>query len=145
MKKFFIAQSIILFAGVLFSWSTVAGDFIRFTNNQGVSPLVTPCFYGAIGFLIAYFYSLFILFAEKERQSRHQKFLVFFLVAGTLFGWGNFIVEICRFYIFNNPTSCSGVSTATPFATPCFYGSLLYLLSLAASLIALQRLKHHST
>jgi len=140
MKKFFVIQSIILFVGVLFAWSTVASDFIRFSNNAGVNPLTTPCFYGAIGFLAAYFYSLFVLFAVPEKQKRHQKYLVIFLVAGTIFGWGNFTLEFCKFYFFKNPTSCSGLAVSTPFATPCFYGSVLYLAGLLSSIIVKRKL-----
>lgn len=141
MKKFYLAQAIILFAGTAFAWTTVALDFVRFTNNQGVNPITTPCFYGAIGFLVAYFYSLFIYFTNSKNQKKHQKYLVIFLVAGTLFGWGNFIIEFCRFYFFKNPTSCSGLVVSTPFATPCFYGSVIYLLSLASSFITLRQFK----
>ena len=141
MKKFFVVQSIILFSGVLFAWSTVASDFLRFLQNQGVNPLTTPCFYGAIGFLVAYFYSLFILFTTSEKQKRHQKYLAIFLVAGTLFGWGNFTLEFCKFYFFKNPTSCSCLAVSTPFATPCFYGSVLYLLSLISSIVAFKKIK----
>ncbi len=140
MKKFFVIQSIILFVGVLFAWSTDASDFIRFSNNAGVNPLTTPCFYGAIGFLAAYFYSLFVLFAVPEKQKRHQKYLVIFLVAGTIFGWGNFTLEFCKFYFFKNPTSCSGLAVSTPFATPCFYGSVLYLAGLLSSIIVKRKL-----
>lgn len=141
MKKFFVLQSVILFLGVLFSWGTVASDFIRFSNNQGVNPLTTPCFYGAVGFLFAYFYSLYILFGRKETQKRHQKYLVIFLIAGTLFGWGNFTLELCNFYFFKNPTSCSGLVVATPFATPCFYGSVLYLAGLLIGVITQRKMK----
>lgn len=144
MKKYFFSQSFFLFIGTLFAWSTVVSDFIRFAGGNGVNPVITPCFYGAIGFLVFYIYSLFIYFANITQQKKNQKILVAFLVAGTLFGWGNFILEICRFYWYNNPTSCSGVSIETPFATPCFYGSVLYLLSLAASFVTLQFLRHLS-
>lgn len=141
MRKLFAIQSLILFGGVLFAWTTVASDFLRFSNNQGVNPLTTPCFYGAIGFLLAYFYSLFIFFAAPEKQRRHQKYLVIFLVAGTIFGWGNFTLEFCKFYFFKNPTSCSGLVVSTPFATPCFYGSVIYLLSLTVSILTKRSIK----
>lgn len=126
---------------MVFAWTTVASDFIRFTNAQGVNPTTTPCFYGAIGFLVAYFYSLFIYFAAEKKQKKHEKYLVIFLIAGTLFGWGNFAWEFCKFYFFKNPTSCSGLVVSTPFATPCFYGSMLYLLSLITSLVTFKKFK----
>ena len=139
MKKCFIAQSIILFSGVLFAWSTVASDYIKFTNNQAANPITTPCFYGAIGFAVFYVFSLYILFTQKNFL-KLQKYLVIFLFAGTLFGWGNFIIELCRFYIFKNPTTCSGGFGSNPFLTPCFIGSLLYLLSFVVGTITYRKL-----
>lgn len=145
MKKYFLIQSLVLFLGVLFSWATVAGDFIRYQSGQGTNPLTTPCFYGAMGFLLAYFYSLYIYFQKPDMQKRHQKYLVIFLISGTLFGWGNFTLEFCKFYFFKNPTSCSGLAVSTPFATPCFYGSVIYLMALISGILTLKKQKKDST
>lgn len=144
MKKFLILQSLLLFFGTFFAWYTVVNDFFRFLYNYGSNPLATPCFYGAIGFLVAYIYSLFIYFTNFEKRKKHQKILVIFLIVGTIFGWSNFILELCMFYIFNNPTTCSGASSASPFLTACFYGSVIYLLSLISSLLAFKNLKINS-
>lgn len=141
MKKLLILQSFLLLFGTLFSWYTVANDYSRFLSENGTNPLLTPCFYGAIGFLAAYIYSLFIYFSNTDKIKRHQKILVIFLIAGTIFGWSNFVLELCRFYIFKNPTSCSGVSTSSPFLTACFYGSVIYLLSLIFSISAFVKVK----
>ena len=141
MKKLLLAQSILLFSGTLVAWYTVANDYLRFVNENGTNPLVTPCFYGAIGFLVAYVYSIFIYFVSFEKRKKHQKFLMIFLIAGTIFGWSNFILELCRFYIFKNPTSCSGASASSPFLTACFYGSVIYLLSLISSIIAFRKVR----
>lgn len=141
MKKFYFTQSAILFAGTAFSWWTVANDFLKFQNKEAINPLYTPCFYGAIGFLLFYIYSLFIFFVDEKKRKKHQKYLVIGLVGGTLFGWGNFSLELCKFYIFKNPTSCSGASTSSPFLTACFYGSCIYLLSLISSLTTFRKLR----
>ncbi len=140
-----LLQSFILIGGTLFACSTVASDFIRFSNNQAVNPIYTPCFYGAIGFLVAYFYSLYIFFLPQLKKLKQQKFLLYFLIGGTLFGWGNFVLELCRFYIFKNPTSCSGSIASTPFLTPCFFGSVIYLLSLIAAFITYRQLSRKQT
>lgn len=140
MRKFFLAQLLILLTGVLFAWYTVANDYFRYVNEYGTNPLSTPCFYGAIGFLVAYIYSIYIYFLDSKKTKKHQKILVVFLVAGTIFGWSNFILELCQFYIFKNPTSCSGASTSSPFLTACFYGSVIYLFSLVSSLFTFKKL-----
>ncbi len=133
---------LLLLAGTLFAWFTVGNDYMRYLSNEGINPLETPCFYGAIGFLLSYLFSVYILFSRKEKQKNLEKYLVLFLIAGTLFGWGNFVIELCKFYIFKGPkTSCSGYIVSTPFATPCFYGSMLYLISLTASILTFKKLK----
>lgn len=137
-KKLLILQSIIIFGGVAFAWFTVANDFLRFySNTRAINPIFTPCFYGAIGFLIAYIYSLYIYFAKETTSKKHQRYLMIFLLCGTIFGWSNFILELCRFYfISGSKTSCSGLVVSSPFVTPCFYGSVIYLLSLISSVFA---------
>lgn len=142
MKKFFVLQSILLFTGMIFAWTTVANDYMRFTQKLAVNPLTTPCFYGALGFAFAYFFSIYIIFTRKQVKTL-QKYLIIFLIAGTLFGWTNFIIELCRFYIFNNPTTCSGAIGSNPFFTPCFYGACIYLLSLLSALITYGKLRRN--
>ncbi|MDO8269092.1 MAG: hypothetical protein Q7T54_00270 [Candidatus Levybacteria bacterium] len=142
MKKLYLIQSSLLLSGTIFSWYTVANDYLKFVDGQGVNPITTPCFYGAIGFFVFYLYSLYIYFADQSQRRKHQKILVILLVGGTLFGWGNFAIELCNFYIFKNPTSCSGASTSSPFLTACFYGSVLYLLSLISSVVAFRKSKN---
>ena len=141
MKRLLFIQSSLLLFGTFFAWYTVTNDYLRFVNENGVNPLLTPCFYGAIGFLLFYLYSLYIYFAAENKRRRHQKILMILLIGGTLFGWGNFTIELCSFYIFKNPTSCSGATTISPFLTACFYGSVIYLASLIASILAFRNLK----
>lgn len=140
MKRLLLLQSSLLLFGTFFALYAVANDYLRFVNENGVNPLFTPCFYGAIGFLLFYFYSLYIYFAAENKRKKHQKILMILLVGGTIFGWTNFTIELCSFYIFKNPTSCSGASTISPFLTACFYGSIIYLLSLSASIFAFKSL-----
>ncbi len=141
MKKYFLLQCGTLLFGTFFAWYTVANDYLRFMNNNGINPLLTPCFYGAIGFFVFFIYSLYIYFVVFSKWKKLQKILVFLLLGGTIFGWVNFIIELCNFYIFKNPTSCSGASTQSPFITPCFYGSVIYLLSLMVSIVIFIKLK----
>jgi hypothetical protein len=122
----------VLGIGVGFSWVTVFSDFQRFYDIYGTifriqnclvpNPVVTPCFYGAI----AFFVSFILLLARK------YIYLKYLLIGGTLFAWGNFSYEAYKFYMPSNieKIGCSGVVVTNLFATPCFYGAVIYLLSL---------------
>jgi hypothetical protein len=121
-----------LIFGVGFSWYTVINDFIRFERIYGTifriencvvpNPVTTPCFYGAIAFLIA----LSLLIFKK------YIYLKYILFGGTIFAWGNFLFEAYKFYLPTNTTKigCSGIEVVSIFNTPCFYGALIYLISL---------------
>jgi hypothetical protein len=72
MKKLITIQFYILLLGTLFSWYNLTIEFIDWINNrtcslgcsaagQVVSPFLTPCFYGALFFLLAFIVSSLIL------------------------------------------------------------------------------------
>lgn len=51
------------------------------------------------------------------------------LLAGTLFAWGNFTIELIDWV---NKRSCStgcAIGVVNPFLTPCFYGACVFLLA----------------
>ena len=123
--------TIILAGGTIFAWYTVFNDFSRFQRIYGTifriencsipNPVLTPCFYGAIAFVIA-----LVLSVRKL-----EKPLYVLLIGGTIFAWSNFGYEVYKFYAtIGIKTSCSGVITENVFSTPCFYGALIYLLAL---------------
>lgn len=141
--------SFVLFLGTIFAWYTTYTDFARFFTYGGSwfqfsgtmypHPATTPCFYGAFAFLAGFVWSLLILYDRDESRKREQqKYLVWFLVAGNLFAWTNAISQIVRFYLAapGEGVNCSGVLITNPFATPCFYGASLFLLSLAVAFLA---------
>lgn len=148
-SRMYLLASIVLFCGTVFAWYTTYADFNRFFIYGGSwlqfsgtiypHPATTPCFYGAFAFLAAFVWSLLILrdrdAAERKKQ---QKYLVWFLVAGNLFAWTNALSQIVRFYTAapGETVGCSGVLITNPFATSCFYGSALFLLSLVVAYIA---------
>jgi len=121
-----------LIFGVGFSWYTVINDFIRFERIYGTifrienclvpNPVTTPCFYGAIAFLI----SLILLVAKN------YLYLKYLLIGGTIFAWSNFTYEAYKFYIPSNTAKvgCSGILIENIFTTPCFYGAVIYLTAL---------------
>ncbi|MFA6982192.1 MAG: hypothetical protein WC243_04190 [Patescibacteria group bacterium] len=142
-------QTFVLFVGTVFSWTTVFSDFSHFYNIYGSvtkiagctipNPVTTPCFYGALAFLIAFIWSISILSKKLKGTNiaKAQKGLRTLLIAGTIFAWSNFGFEAYKFYASSSveKTSCSGVTTQNVFLTPCFYGSVIYLTALIVSLL----------
>ncbi len=123
--------TIILAGGTIFAWYTVFSDFYRFQRIYGTifriencsipNPLTTPCFYGAIAFVIALILSI----------KKMEKPLYFLIIGGTIFAWSNFGYEVYKFYATTGiKTSCAGIITDNVFTTPCFYGAFIYLLAL---------------
>ena len=151
--KLYFIQVGVLLAGTVFSWMTALVDFMRFYENEGTllkikdcvypNPVTTPCFYGAIAFAGALVVAIILLKKEGEIQFHVEKRLAMFLTAGTIFAWSNFGLLLYHFYtaLPGQGVGCSGVPTSTPFSTPCFYGSVLFLTSLIVSLIILNREK----
>ncbi|MBI4090505.1 MAG: hypothetical protein HY422_00605 [Candidatus Komeilibacteria bacterium] len=153
MKKWFFVQSLVLLGGTVFAWYTISIDYRRFYDIEGTifkvvdcrfpNPVTTPCFYGAWAFLIAFIWSIAVIRKKEEAaQKRQEKYLVWFLVAGTLFAWGNFAYGFFKFVANQGKPviGCSGQLVGDPFGTPCFYGAVLFLLSLASGSYLLWRL-----
>lgn len=147
-------QTVILLLGTVFAWVTVYTDFTRFYNLYGSitrisncvipNPLTTPCFYGAIVFLISFFWSIKVLILHIKGIDIvvSQKNLSYLLFAGTLFAWGNFSYELYKFYNSQaaEKLSCSGIPTDNVFSTPCFVGAVIFLAALIlATIIKLNR------
>jgi len=70
MKKLILAQFIILLAGTIFAWGNFTYELINWLNKKActtgcaiglVNPFLTPCFYGAIFFTLAFILSALIL------------------------------------------------------------------------------------
>lgn len=146
MKKILYVQVVALLGGTLFAWFTVYNDFMRFYDIEGTvfrvkdciipNPVTTPCFWGAWAFLIALLWAIAIVRkTDVMAQTKNQKRLVIFLVAGNIFAWSNAARGIVEFYANKaQPTiGCSGLLVTNPFITPCFFGSSLFLLSLLVS------------
>lgn len=153
MKRLYWLQTIVLFAGVAFSGTTVFRDFSRFFNVEGTlfkikdcaipNPVTTPCFYGAIAFLIAFVWSVMILRRSADQRNKQQQRLHWLLIASVLFAWSNFGLEVKRYLDAGGQAhiGCSGALVTNPLTTPCFIGSAIFLLALIVSLILLSREK----
>jgi hypothetical protein len=70
MKKIIITQFIVLLFGTLFDWFNFTQELISWLSKSSCtigcsaglsSPFLTPCFYGAIFFTIAFILSIIIL------------------------------------------------------------------------------------
>lgn len=154
MNKLYKLQSLFLFIGTIFAWFTVYSDFSRFYKLYGSltriqnctipNPVTTPCFYGAFVFLVGFIWSLFILKRKLEERLIQQNKLNLLLIAGTVFAWGNFAYETIKFYLVKSgpQVSCSGVPTDNILLTSCFYGSVIFLISLIVSIVILRRSRH---
>jgi hypothetical protein len=78
-KKIIKIQFAVLSAGTLFAWANFSVEFLRWINNetnsfsctpagQVANPFLTPCFYGAIFFTIAFVLSALILKESGEKN-----------------------------------------------------------------------------
>jgi hypothetical protein len=75
MKKIITIQFIVLLAGTLFAWTNFAIELVDWLNKRActlgcsiglVNPFLTPCFYGALVFALAFILSAMILKKSKE-------------------------------------------------------------------------------
>jgi hypothetical protein len=134
-------QLLLLAVGTMFSWTTLVLDYRRFFEAGGrvlefsgcvvANPAATPCFYGAIAFLVGLAWAATVMRSPPDKAVPRQRGLHWLLLAGTLFAWGNFGYEVYR-YLQPQPApsafSCPpGETVANPLTAPCFYGALIYL------------------
>lgn len=131
-KNIHLMLKIILVGGTVFAWFTIFQDFLRFQSIYGTifrikdcsipNPVLTPCFYGGFGFILA------TILAFKSSF----KWLEYLLIGCVIFAFGNLSYEIYKFYFEVNKVklSCSGVETENIFTTPCFFGAMIFGLAL---------------
>jgi hypothetical protein len=64
------------------------------------------------------------------------------LLAGTIFAWVNFSVELVSWLNQKNCAfSCSLTPVANPFLTPCFYGAIFFTLAFILSAVLFKKIK----
>jgi len=152
IRRLLQLQTLALAIGTGFAFYTVVVDFIRFYGFEGTvfkvqdcvvpNPVTTPCFWGAFAFLVALVWSSRLL--RQVQLVRGQRRLSWLLVASTIFAWGNFSRVAYDFYRAGtgSTTGCSGVLTTNPFTTPCFIGSVIFLVALTIALFLNRQLRH---
>jgi len=73
MKKIILTQFLVLLAGTLFAWFNFANELIAYNQSTsctigctaGVNPFLTPCFFGAIFFTIAFILNIILVIRSK--------------------------------------------------------------------------------
>ena len=61
------------------------------------------------------------------------------LLAGTLFAWTNFAIELVNYLHKVACTTGCAVGLVNPFLTPCFYGAVFFALAFVISLVTLNK------
>jgi hypothetical protein len=134
----------VLAAGALFAWSIVATDLYQFTLTGGdltqfggtalPNPLVTACFYGAIGLTVALRWA--IRLEPHGGDARGERHLAWLLLAGTVFALGNLGYECSWSRHPGGPSPCTGGAIFNPLETPCFVGFLFYFAGFTITWVA---------
>ena len=151
-KNLLYLHSLLLLSGTVFAWGNVLKEFKIYFAAGGqilqtagcpvTNPIITPCFWGATAFLIALIWSSYIIQAKSTGQISNEIRLKWFLVASTIFGWGNVALEFYKYYASKMQpiVSCTGV-IKSPIYAPCFTGSIIFLASLIFTSIIIKKLK----
>ena len=63
----------------------------------------------------------------------------FLLLAGTIFAWTNFTIELLNWLNKRACTTGCAVGLKSPFVTPCFYGAIAFLIAFILSILILKR------
>ncbi len=135
-------QILFLLGGTIFAWQTIIREFINFYATEGTifkvtdcvytNPVTTPCFYGGLGFLVALFWTWYILnISIKAQQIKQRFFHTLFLLGGTLFAWSVVAWEWWQLkQAAGQPVvGCSGLMTSI-FDSSCLYGASFFLAAL---------------
>lgn len=143
-RKLLIAQSVILLGGAMIAWSALIpmmtnfyalyGTFWHFNDCIIPNPLTTACLYGSLAFLVALYWSLIVFQTPTPRSERYLRNFLLFCV---IFGGSVLTLEAAQYYKFiATPISVSCNPGASPFGTPCFYGTIAYILAFITSIFA---------
>lgn len=79
MRKIILSQFFILLIGMVFAWSNFTIELFDWLNNRActtgcslsgeiVNPFLTPCFYGAIFFTLAFLLSLALVLMNVKKK-----------------------------------------------------------------------------
>lgn len=140
MKNSLLAlQNFWLIVGTLFAGYNVVGLVEKYLSTSGswlvwqmpnglVNPLLTPCFWGFIVFLLACVWSV-TLRIDYSKASQYR--LVWLIALGAIFAWGNYGYELGRLY-HNQACNlgCTSGYFGIPQFTSCVVGAAIFTLAL---------------
>ncbi len=148
-KKYSYLEAIVLFIGTIYAWSILYGDFQRFFQSGGTlfsfvtkpiaHPALTPCFYGAFFFLIAFIWSLYIIkIGDVAKAIKQKEYLLILLIGGTIFSWSSNSLNVYKWIKAGGEefVGCTGLMSSNPFITPCFVGAGLFAVAMIIAIIA---------
>lgn len=78
MRKVVRAQFIVLLCGTLFAWGNFIYELVNWLNKKNCTlgcaaglknPFLTPCFFGAIFFTLAFILSAVILYGTRNKNN----------------------------------------------------------------------------
>ncbi|OGH65420.1 MAG: hypothetical protein A3J66_02260 [Candidatus Magasanikbacteria bacterium RIFCSPHIGHO2_02_FULL_47_14] len=153
-RKLLYLQTLILVGGIAFSWATLVNQFITFYNTYGTlfrvkdctipNPVTTACFYGALAFVFAFFWSFLLLLRTTLKS---QKYLRNFLLFGVVFALSVLTYEFLVYYrVIVPPVQGIGCSPGVfPLKTPCLRGALFFIASFITAFFATRELKKEKT
>jgi len=158
MKRFFSKpetwigfQIVALVGGNYVGWSTIFGEVQSFCDQEGkgisslliiegtysTNPLLSPCFWGSIAFLIALVWSISIALNKNSKQIKSSaRQLRWLLIGGTIFAFANNVPIFYRFFTspIGEAVSCSGNLVRNPLLTSCFLGFSAFLVATISAL-----------
>ena len=148
LNKPILLQTITLAVGSFIGWREVIaevnyycdanafgiGGLTSFSGTLTTNPILTPCFWGSIAFVIALVWSLMILFNKSVKWQKVQMRNIFWLLLGaTIFAWTNTSYTFYKYYA-DNPGipyfGCPAERIDNPFTTACFMGATAFLVAL---------------
>lgn len=138
-KQLMILQNYILSFGVLFASYNTVMIFQRYLGADGVltqfripsgliNPFATPCFWGLIVFIIAWIWTTRL---RSNFNVDSQLKLIWLLVVGTMFGWGNYGYTLAKLYTAESCNlGCAAGYFGIPQFTTCLVGATIFTLAL---------------
>lgn len=135
---------LVILSGVFWSWFNVIkqekihyeieGSLTKIKDCTVTNPILTPCFWGAVAFLISFILSILIIKKKKEISLKLQEYLRKLTFVGTLFAWA--VVGSESYDYFSNKMrpieTCTGV-VKNPLKSACFIGAIIFTLSFIIS------------
>lgn len=132
---------VILGAGVVSAWVALTAQSFTFyvayrtfwheSTSVATNPFLTPCLYGALAFLGAFFWaSILHLFPNPRSEMWLKRLLIFGIVfAGVVVAYD--CADYFHLFSFGVPIVCN--PNANPLATACFRGLIFFIVAYVTS------------